>query len=209
MKQDNETRQRLVSSARAEFLEKGYVNASLRNICRNAGVTTGALYFFFKDKADLFESLTKETVDGIFNIMSSHFNSEHALAESGNLEVPQNVESTNDMSDSKMIIHMMYEHRDDILLVLTKGQGSPMEGIVDKFIDTIEHHYKAMARQMEKLHPEKKLNENFIHWLAHEQVESFVYMITHIENEEQGISFMEQSITYMVSGWFGLFAKKD
>ena len=42
-----ETREKLLKSALAEFSEKGYMKASLRKICADAGVTTGALYFFF------------------------------------------------------------------------------------------------------------------------------------------------------------------
>lgn len=53
MKDEKETKSKLLASAKAEFLEKGYINASLRSICKNAGVTTGALYFFFRDKEDL------------------------------------------------------------------------------------------------------------------------------------------------------------
>ena len=48
--ENKETRQHLLECAKREFLEKGYMKASLRNICKEAGVTTGALYFFFKDK---------------------------------------------------------------------------------------------------------------------------------------------------------------
>ena len=51
--ENKETRQHLLECAKREFLEKGYMKASLRNICKEAGVTTGALYFFFKDKEDL------------------------------------------------------------------------------------------------------------------------------------------------------------
>lgn len=45
--QQETTRERLLESASREFLSNGYQKASLRTICRNAGVTTGALYFFF------------------------------------------------------------------------------------------------------------------------------------------------------------------
>ena len=51
------TRQKLLEQAKVEFAEKGFMKASLRTICTNAGVTTGALYFFFRDKEDLFTSL--------------------------------------------------------------------------------------------------------------------------------------------------------
>lgn len=40
------TRQKLLEQAKVEFAEKGFMKASLRTICTNAGVTTGALYFF-------------------------------------------------------------------------------------------------------------------------------------------------------------------
>ena len=44
-----ETREKLLESAMTEFSENGYMKASLRKICADAGVTTGALYFFFKN----------------------------------------------------------------------------------------------------------------------------------------------------------------
>ena len=40
---DSETKERLLACAKKEFVEKGYAKASLRAICREAGVTTGAL----------------------------------------------------------------------------------------------------------------------------------------------------------------------
>lgn len=40
-----QTEQKLIKSGREEFLEKGYAKANLRDICKAAGVTTGAFYF--------------------------------------------------------------------------------------------------------------------------------------------------------------------
>lgn len=51
---DSETKIHLIQCAKKEFMEKGFAGASLRGICQKAGVTTGALYFFFQDKDDLF-----------------------------------------------------------------------------------------------------------------------------------------------------------
>ena len=42
MKDEKETRKKLLICARTEFIQKGYMQASLRSICKNAGVTTGA-----------------------------------------------------------------------------------------------------------------------------------------------------------------------
>ena len=58
--------------ARAEFLEKGYQKASLRSICKKAGVTTGALYFFFQDKEDLFAAIVQPTIERVREIATQH-----------------------------------------------------------------------------------------------------------------------------------------
>ena len=44
-------------AAKAEFLEKGYKDASLRNIVKSVGMTTGAFYGYYKSKEELFEAI--------------------------------------------------------------------------------------------------------------------------------------------------------
>lgn len=208
MKQDKETKLKLLQSARKEFMEKGYTKASLRTICKNAGVTTGALYFFFEDKEDLFESVTKETVNGIYQIMQAHFQDERDMIDNGMLLTPASAESGNDFEVVEMIIHQMYLHRDDVLLVLTKSQGTDLENIADRFIETAEQHYRAMAKEMQAAYPGAVFDDRFIHWLAHEQIDAFIYMITHIDNEQEAVRYMNQAVTYMMAGWYGLFVGK-
>ena len=50
----SETKERIITAAKNEFAEFGFEGSSLRRICNEAGVTTGAIYFFFKGKSDLF-----------------------------------------------------------------------------------------------------------------------------------------------------------
>ena len=53
---------RLLSAAREEFLKNGYEKSSLVNICKAAGVTTGALYKRYGGKEELFSALVADTV---------------------------------------------------------------------------------------------------------------------------------------------------
>ena len=49
--------EQILSCAMTEFLEKGYTDASLRDIAAKAGTTTGSIYTRFGDKEGLFEAI--------------------------------------------------------------------------------------------------------------------------------------------------------
>ena len=47
---EKSTRELIHTAAKAEFMEKGFQAASLRNIVKTAGVTTGAFYGYYDSK---------------------------------------------------------------------------------------------------------------------------------------------------------------
>ena len=57
-----ETRGRILDAAERVFHERGVTRASLEDIAASAKVTRGAIYWHFKDKADLFDALMQRVV---------------------------------------------------------------------------------------------------------------------------------------------------
>jgi AcrR family transcriptional regulator len=57
-----ETRAELIAAAAHVFAHEGFAGASLEQIARHAGYTTGAIYWHFKDKDDLFLLLFEEKI---------------------------------------------------------------------------------------------------------------------------------------------------
>lgn len=202
LKDEKETRAKLLASAKAEFLEKGYMQASLRNICKNAGVTTGALYFFFQDKEDLFASLVEEPLHGLYEIMKSHYAEELLHTNDG---VTGKEDFGEDFAAAKQAIHYMYQYYDEFQLLLTKCQGSRFEQCVDRFVDITEKHCRVMADQFSALLGGKHVEDYIVHWMAHMQIDTFAHMLTHERSEEAALSYMEDTVKFMVSGWLGMF----
>ncbi|MFO7460142.1 MAG: TetR/AcrR family transcriptional regulator [Desulfatiglandales bacterium] len=77
MNGEEDKRLKLLEKARDHFLTHGYRGASLRNIARDAGLTTGALYHHFRGKDELFVDVCLHG----FELMNRRFESAEKMTE--------------------------------------------------------------------------------------------------------------------------------
>lgn len=64
-----ETREMIMQAARKVFSERGYHNAQISDIVREAGISTGSIYAHFKDKRDLFAQVTRENLENLRRLL--------------------------------------------------------------------------------------------------------------------------------------------
>ena len=114
-----QTEQKLIRSGRAEFLKKGYVKASLRDICKAAGVTTGAFYFSFESKEALMTAILDPVIADY----------EHMCA-----ELAQREEEDPGIADDneRQIMEYLSEHRAEAIILMERSEGSRYEGFRQK-----------------------------------------------------------------------------
>ena len=196
---DGETKLALIKAARAEFIEKGFMNASLRSICKNAEVTTGALYFFFKDKDDLFDAVVGGPLRELDATVGEHLRRE---AE-GDISDP--LDETLDIEDSKRIMEILFKYKEEFILILTKAQGSRYENIKDRLIDEMQTHYRLFATILEERFGCRHVDEYMIHYLAHIQIESFLYLLTHSKSREEAMKELPEVIKNLRAGGIATF----
>ncbi|MBD5547997.1 MAG: TetR/AcrR family transcriptional regulator [Lachnospiraceae bacterium] len=200
MGEDKETKERLIESAKAEFTEKGYMKASLRKICADAGVTTGALYFFFTDKEDLFAAIVGKPLDELKNMLLGHFAMEKEMPLS---EIYEHIDGGHDEL-SAALMHHLYANYDAFMLLLTKAQGTRFEGAVDQMVDMIEITYRALYENMARKIPNKQVNPYMLHWLSHMIIDAFIHLITHERDESRAVVIMSRIMNFLVGGWMDL-----
>lgn len=207
MKDDRETKEKLLASAEHEFMEKGYQGASLRNICKNAGVTTGALYFFFKDKDDIFASLVTPVLGSIRAMMEEHMRQELQVVKGETPDVQDDL--SDDVYASRRIIHELYQNYDRVQLLLTKSQGSSLAGCIDEFVAFTEKNYRVLADAQAKVSGVSAPDDYTIHWMAHMQIDAFVHLLTHEPDEEKAVAHLGDILKYLLAGWYALFQKDE
>lgn len=202
IKDEKETKEKLLESAKKEFLEKGYLQASLRSICKNAGVTTGALYFFFEGKEALFAALVEEPLQMLKKVMLQHYEDEMQQITT---EEAKKADHLDDVDASMQIIHYLYQYYDEFQLLVTKSFGSRFENTVDEFVEFTQKHYAHYAKLLQKHKGYEPISEYLIHWIAHMQVDVFIHLLTHVSTEEEAQQYIKPIVQYLVGGWEALF----
>lgn len=203
MKKENEhgTRENLIEAAKREFLEKGYNKASLRTICANAGVTTGALYFFFENKADLFAAIVDPPLKELKSILIKHFSddAEHVK------NLTSFEEADMDHSDiSNLIVGHIYNYYDSFMLLLNASENTVYENVVDEFVEMVDRSIPAMMTQVRGY----TYDENMSHWMAHISIDAFIHVIQHERDVDKAKERLGKILNYLVLGWVQLAMEK-
>jgi AcrR family transcriptional regulator len=73
------TRQKVLDAARTLFAERGYEPATIRDIAKGAGMSTGAVFANFEDKAELFEAVLSEDLARLAETLKAAAAAETAL----------------------------------------------------------------------------------------------------------------------------------
>lgn len=201
-KNKKDTKQLLLCHAKKEFIEKGFMKASLRTICKNAGVTTGALYFFFQDKNALFAELVRTPLENINTILLMHYQTEK-------LRLRKNPTDLRNFDSSKAvcfrILHELYTYREEFLLLLTKAQGSHLENISNSFSAILYKRNRMLADTVAASNQtHSPLSDDAINGISHIQVNVFLYMIDQFSTEEEASIYLEQIFPFLEHGWCGI-----
>ena len=76
---------------------------------------------------------------------------------------------------------------------------------VDLIIDEMDEHNLMLTKAMCDELQIPMIHQALVHWMSHNQVDMFLYMIQHIEEEEQALAFAGQAMNYLLGGWYGMF----
>ena len=192
-----EKRALLIEAAKKEFREKGYNKASLRSICAKAGVTTGALYFFFENKAELFSAIVDEPIKGLKKLLVEHFKEDREYME--HLDSVENMEMDHsDLSD--MLVDYIYRNYDSFLLLLTSAENTVYENCMDEFVTLTESSMPIMLSGLKGY----SYDEYMSHWMSHITVDAFVNVIKHEKDVKQAKDKLRRIMNYLIEGWVEL-----
>ena len=198
--------ERILNCAKAEFLDKGYTDASLRVIAAAADTSTNSIYVRFKDKEGLFSAIVEpvltEMTERFLRIQEAFCHMDRAAqaahmaeyADGGTLE----------------LVNYMYDHLDEFRLLLDSSYGTRFHNFVDELVRIeVEYTYKYMEAVGCPAHlgDGDALTEKLLHIVTTSRFESIFEVIRHGMSLEEAREYIGLLSRYHRTGFLAVFGE--
>lgn len=183
--------QKILSSAQAEFYRYGYQEASLRRICKEAGVTTGALYKRFKNKDALFQAVVRPALEAI-----QVYGQEQRLRDYQFLEGDRLSQMwEHRLEEVVFLMQLLYRYKKDMQLLLFHSQGSSQEGFKSSLPRyASEETYQYLKEAYEGGHIASLIERPFLDAAMFAYYSAFFEPLAQDWPEEQALAFCQEIV---------------
>ena len=195
------TLESIQQAAMQEFLDKGFQGASLRQIVKNAGVTTGAFYGYFSSKEALFNALVEPHAAAL---MGKFMEAQTSFA-----ELPEEQQPSHMGVESRTYLDWMVDyicqHRETVKLLLTRSEGTSYEHFVHNMVEVeVEYtlQYMEVLRRLGRDIP--VLDKSLCHIIASGMFNGIFEIVIHDMPRKQALQDVDHLRDFYTAGWLKL-----
>lgn len=195
---------KLIDCAKAEFLEKGFNNASLRTIAKNAGTSTNSIYVRFGDKAGLFEAIVKPHYETVMNTYI------RTQVEFQQLPADIQYNSVGQASGDCLhdILDYCYAHLDEMRLILVCSAGTKYAGMVDEMAAMEVQSTHAYQQTIEDAgHPMHRVDPHLEHIIATGMINTFFELVIHDVPYNEAETYLAEMRDFYTAGWLKIMGQ--
>lgn len=185
----------ILKVARKEFIEKGFKDASMRDIARDAKVGLSNIYNYFRNKDEIFLAIVKPAKDEIFSFITERHTEE-------NLDF-DNMSSFGYQEEIiEAYILLLDRYREELYLLLYHSQGSSMKDFRDTFTDHITCVTDMHMHFVMKRYPHaRNISSFFNHAQSSFMVSIIGEIISHRLSKQKIREFFREYFKFEIAGW--------
>ena len=192
------THEKIIESGRALFLKNGYERTNLRELCKGAGITTGAYYRHFEDKQALFAALVDPAIQGLEERYDA------AGEECFDTAALENIDELWTVSVDTMaeFIRYIYQHYDAFKLLLCCSDGTKYVDFTDRMVEKeVEDSLKLYDIMDSRGIPFHKLSLKEMHMLYHAYYSCIFETVLHDYTLEEALQCTHSLAKFFTAGW--------
>ena len=195
---ENSTLAKIHSAAMLEFQKKGFQRASLRNIVKAAGVTTGAFYGYYNSKEELFDALVGEQAKYVLQLFDTTLEDFEKLP--GETQTRQMTEISSDAISG--MIDYVYDNYDVFKLIILHAEGTKYSDFVHQLvIKETESTFAYIDTLKQMGYSVEPINKNLIHIVASGLFSGIFETIVHDMPKEEAQEYIRQLQRFCAAGW--------
>ena len=198
------TLEKIQQAALTEFLDKGFLSASLRQIVKNAGVTTGAFYGYFSSKEALFNAIVEPHAAAL---MGRFMEAQTTFAELPEKEQPEHMGLESGRCVDWMVDYIC-DHREPVKLLLCCAEGTSYEHFVHNMVEVeVEYtqRYMEVLRRLGRDIP--VLDKSLCHIIASGMFNGIFEIVVHDMPRDQAMRDVDQLRAFYTAGWSKLMGE--
>lgn len=182
-------------AAREEFLKRGFKDASMRTIAKDANVGLSNIYNYFKNKDEIFIDIVAPARDDLFEFVNEKHTDKY---------IDFNFMSTFEFQKETVdiYIHLLTKYKDELRLLLFNSQGSSLENFREDFTEYLTDVSNNHIKLVKQYYPQAKdISPFFTHALCAFMVSTVGEIITHDLDKDKIREFFQEYFRFQISGW--------
>lgn len=179
--------QKIVAAAKKEFLEHGFIDASMRRIAAACDMSASGLYKHFTSKEEMFAALVDPVLEGF-------------------RELYRKSEESGKSSDIPTVMRYIYDNLDAFKLIVRHSQGTRYENYLHDFALLEERSslaylqaLKANGARIREVEPQE------FHLLVTVNVNAIFQPVEHDLTREEALHYATTLETFFLYSWRRLF----
>lgn len=190
----------IIEAAKTEFLQNGFQSASIKNIAKRAGVTTGALYTRYKGKDRLFHSLIEDFLQALDKKRNDNREAYMKYC------VDKNFDSFLNSIEKEIAgyIDILFKHYDESKLLLCCSKGSSVETIFSEMMKNKVSETKTFIK--ENIDSDiSKMKLDLVELLMNQQFNAYTLIIEKGYSKDETIEYIKILGEFIGAGWEKIF----
>ena len=191
---------KIAEAAAEEFMDKGFRDASMRQIAKRAGLTTGALYSHYDNKDVLFCSVVGSALEAIRSEFAPIQQIHEAARSAGDPE--QIIEAVR--KEGQIYLDILFRHYDQCMLLFCRSDGSSLQGTLELLTAEKARQTAALLKPLIK----KEADFDGLEFIFSEQFRFYRKVLEEGCTKEKAASCLETIGTCVEAGLRELFQLK-
>jgi AcrR family transcriptional regulator len=191
------TKSEIITIAKAEFMEKGFQEASMRKIAAKVGITATALYRHYANKEEIFDAIVEPAVSAWDAMCQTEEIRQTGTAREHGLDA-----MWQDTEQSKFIVDMIYKDFDTQKLLFFRSKGTKYENYLHEVVTKIQVATLSFMKELQNsgMHI-NQVDEKEMHLLLSAQYTAMLEMVDHDFSYDEAIHHAETLTSFFKEGW--------